>query len=56
MISWSGLDIGLDRGTAVSHYDAPNIFTGELIKVTVDLADDQIIDGDGVGRAEMMRE
>ena len=56
MISWSGLDIGLDRGTAVSHYDAPNIFTGELIKVTVDLADDQIFDGDGVGRAEMMRE
>ena len=56
MISWSGLDIGLDRGTAVSHYDAPNIFTGELIKGTVDLADDQIIDGDGVGRAEMMRE
>ena len=56
MISWSGLDIGLDRGTAVSHYDAPNIFTGELIQVTVDLADDQIIDGDGVGRAEMMRE
>ncbi|MEC7827539.1 MAG: arylsulfatase [Actinomycetota bacterium] len=56
MISWSGLDIGLDRGTAVSNYQTPNIFTGQLIKVTIDLADDQILDGDGMGRAEMMRE
>ncbi len=56
MISWSGLDIGLDRGTGVSDYRTPNIFTGELIKVTVDLADDQILDGEGMGRAEMMRE
>ena len=56
MISWSGLDIGLDRGTGVSNYQTPNIFTGQLIKVTVDLADDQILDGDGMGRAEMMRE
>ena len=56
MISWSGLDIGLDRGTAVSHYETPNCFTGDLIKVTIDLADDQILDGEGVGRAEMMRE
>ena len=56
MISWSGLDIGLDRGTAVSNYKAPNQFTGDLIKVTIDLADDQLLDGDGLGRAEMMRE
>lgn len=56
MISWSGLDIGLDRGTGVSHYSTPNVFTGDLIKVTIDLADDQILDGDGIGRAEMMRE
>jgi len=56
MISWSGLDIGLDRGTGVSNYQTPNIFTGELIKVTIDLSDDQILDGDGMGRAEMMRE
>ncbi len=56
MISWSGLDIGLDRGTGVSYYSTPNVFTGDLIKVTVDLADDQILDGDGIGRAEMMRE
>ena len=56
MISWSGLDIGLDRGTGVSYYSTPNVFTGDLIKVTIDLADDQILDGDGIGRAEMMRE
>ena len=56
MISWSGLDIGLDRGTGVSHYQTPNVFTGELVKVTIDLADDQILDGEGMGRAEMMRE
>jgi arylsulfatase len=56
MISWSGLDIGLDRGTAVSNYEAPNRFTGDLIKVTIDLADDQLLDGHGLGRAEMMRE
>ncbi len=56
MISWSGLDIGMDRGTAVSHYETPNSFTGELLKVTVDLAEDQILDGEGIGRSEMMRE
>ena len=56
MISWSGLDIGLDRGTGVSHYQTPNVFTGELVKGTSDLADDQILDGEGMGRAEMMRE
>ncbi|MBJ81510.1 MAG: arylsulfatase [Acidimicrobiaceae bacterium] len=56
MISWSGLDIGLDRGTAVSNYEAPNCFTGDLVKVTIDLADDQLLDGHGLGRAEMMRE
>jgi arylsulfatase len=56
MISWSGLDIGLDRGTAVSNYEAPNRFTGDLVKVTIDLANDQLLDGHGLGRAEMMRE
>ena len=56
MISWSGLDIGLDRGTAVSNYEAPYCFTGGLVKVTIDLADDQLLDGHGMGRAEMMRE
>src|SRR5436189_26176 len=35
LISWSGLDIGRDRGSPVSHYDAPFEFTGKLLKVTV---------------------
>ena len=56
MISWSGLDVGMDRGTAVSHYETPNSYTGKLIKVTVELDEDQILDGEGIGRSEMMRE
>jgi hypothetical protein len=61
-ISWSGLDIGLDRGTTVSDYDGtgrhlgPFIFTGTMHKVTVDLANDQSIDHDSAGRAEVARE
>jgi len=38
LISWSGLDIGLDRGSPVSHYGAPFAFTGTLRRVTVTLA------------------
>ena len=37
-ISWSGLDIGRDRGSPVSHYEAPFEFTGQLLRVTVDHA------------------
>jgi arylsulfatase A-like enzyme len=55
-ISWTGLDIGRDRGSPVSHYQAPFEFTGKLIKVTVTMDDDQALDGDGVGRAQMARE
>jgi hypothetical protein len=29
---------------------------GKLIKVTVTMDDDQMLDGDGVGRAQMARE
>ena len=43
-ISWSGLDIGRDRGSPVSHYEAPFTFTGKLRKVTVTLDDDQALD------------
>ena len=62
MISWSGLDIGLDRGTTVADYDGtgrfvgPFEFTGKLIKVDVDLALDQTVDHDAAGAAEMARE
>jgi arylsulfatase len=55
-ISWTGLDIGRDRGSPVSHYDAPFAFTGKLIKVTVTMDDDQVLDGDGVGGAQLARE
>ena len=56
MISWSGLDIGRDRGSPVSHYNAPFEFTGRLLQVTVAMHDDQKLDGDGVGNAEMARQ
>jgi arylsulfatase A-like enzyme len=62
MISWSGLDIGLDRGTTVSDYDrsgrfvGPYAFTGTLTKVTVDLDNDQDVDHEAAGRAELGRE
>ena len=55
-ISWSGLDIGRDRSSPVSHYEAPFEFTGKLLKVTVDMHADQKLDGDGVGAAEMARQ
>lgn len=55
-ISWSGLDIGRDRGSPVSHYDAPFAFTGRLIKVTVSMDEDQMLDGDGVGQAQLAHE
>ena len=62
MVSWSGLDIGLDRGTTVSDYDrtdrfiGPFVFTGDLVKVVVDLDDDQQVDHEGAGNAELGRE
>jgi arylsulfatase len=56
LISWSGLDIGLDRGSPVGDYAAPFAFTGLLRKVTVTMNDDQALDGDAVGEAEMARQ
>ncbi|MDX2204963.1 MAG: arylsulfatase [Hyphomicrobiaceae bacterium] len=56
LISWSGLDIGLDRGSPVSQYAAPFAFTGRLRKVTVTIGDDQALDGEAAGRAEMGRQ
>jgi arylsulfatase len=62
MVSFSGLDIGLDRGTTVTDYDGsgrfvgPFRFTGRLIKVSVDLGTDQDVDHDAAGDAEMARE
>jgi arylsulfatase len=56
LISWSGLDIGLDRGTTVSDYESPFEFTGELFKVVIDLANDQVLDFSGSSRATMARD
>jgi arylsulfatase len=56
LISWSGLDIGLDRSSPVSHYEAPFEFTGRLMRVTVAMHNDQKLDGEGVGAAEMARQ
>ena len=55
-ISWSGLDIGRDRGTPVSHYNAPFAFAGTLLKVEVTMDLDQALDGDVVGQAVMAKE
>ncbi len=55
-ISWSGLDIGLDRGSPVAGYAAPFAFTGTLRKVTVTMGDHQTLDGEAVGAAEMARQ
>jgi arylsulfatase len=56
LISWSGLDIGRDRASPVSHYAAPFEFSGRLFKVTVTLEPQHELDGAAVGNAEMARQ
>jgi arylsulfatase A-like enzyme len=56
LISWSGLDIGRDRGSPISHYEAPFEFTGCLSRVTVTMHDDQKLDSEAVGNAQMARQ
>jgi arylsulfatase len=56
LISWSGLDIGRDRGSPVARYAAPFAYAGALKKVTVTMDEDQALDGDAVGEAEMARQ
>ena len=56
LISWSGLDIGRDRGSPVGPYAAPFEFTGTLRKVTVVMDEDQVLDGAAIGAAEMARQ
>ena len=55
-ISWSGLDIGRDRGSPVSDYPAPFEFGGVLRKVSVTLDPPQTLDGEAAGRAQMARQ
>ena len=56
LVSWSGLDIGLDRGSPVADYAAPFRFTGRLIRVEMHLEARAALDGDGIGQAEMARQ
>ena len=55
-ISWSGLDIGRDRGSPVSHYEAPFTFTGKLRKVTMTMDDDQALDAETAATATLATE
>jgi len=55
-ISWSGLDIGRNRSTPVSHYEAPFAFTGKLRKVTMTMDDDQELDAETAATAALGRE
>ena len=56
LISFSGLDIGLDRGSPVGHYRAPFEFTGTLRRVVVDMDHDQAVDHDAAADAQLARE
>jgi len=56
-VSWSGLDVGRDRGSAVSTlYEAPFEFTAKLKRVTVTLDAPQGLDGEALSQAEMARQ
>ena len=55
-ISWSGLDIGRDRGSPVADYESPFAFTGALKKVVVTMDPQAPLDGDAIGEAEMARQ
>jgi len=56
MISWSGLDVGFDRGTPVSDYPSPFTFTGTLMKVQVELEDDQRLDHGAISKLNVARD
>ncbi len=57
MISFSGLDIGLDRGSPVSHYEAPFCFSGgRLFKVVFTLDAQQQLDYDSIALVELARQ
>jgi hypothetical protein len=56
LISWSGLDIGCDRGSPVSRYAAPFSFTGSLRKVVITMNPEQALDTEAVARSELARQ
>ena len=56
-VSFSGLDIGLDRGSPVSHYEAPNILSGaKLLRVEYTLDAMQELDYSQIAAVEMARQ
>ena len=55
-ISWTGLDIGRDRSSPVSHYQSPFAFTGRLRKATFLLDDDQALDARAAAEAKLASE
>ena len=56
MVSFSGLDIGLDRSSPVGSYSSPFVFTGTLRRVIVDMDHDQEVDHEAAGRTQLARE
>ncbi len=56
LVSWSGLDIGFDRGSTVGDYAAPHRFDGTLRRVVVTLETDQDLDAQGAAEVTMARE
>ena len=62
MVSWSGLDVGFDRGTTVADYDGsgrflgPNAYTGTIHRVRIELADDQNVDQAAASDNEITRD
>ncbi len=56
LISWSGLDIGRDRASPVAAYLAPFPYVGVLKCVTVSMNEDQELDGEAIGDAELARQ
>lgn len=56
LISWSGLDIGRDRGTTVGDYASPFAFSGLLRKITFNLGPQSDLDMENVGRVQLARQ
>ena len=55
LVSWSGLDIGRDRGSLVGPYAAPFAFTGVLRRVTMVMDEDQSLDGEAATQRKWPR-
>ncbi len=55
-VSWSGLDIGMNRSSPVSHYRAPFVFDGTMKKVTITIEADQVLDAEAAAQVTLARE